>query len=248
MEPDSIINTTAKGHYVGPGYSNGDGASYAGQGGSQLKDSSNDATYGSFSQTPNTERDHQAQLGSGGGEQNRRGGGVIIIIVDSGTVQGSLFADGSPSITQGVKKEFHAGSGGYVYVKANSASIVFESDSKIHAHGGYGSDDKTSNAGSGGRIVLENVIIGDSNYAANGGCSNILTTSNYNGAAGTIYFASSKKLIIKHTDKCLASKRTILDSAEIETKEVEEIRVDNKATISFSKLRVVKNVLNVVIK
>ena len=121
MDPDSLINTTARGQSKGLGFQEGDGASYGGQGGSQTEGSFADVTYGGFSQAPNTQKDHKNQQGSGGGSENRRGGGVIIIIADNALIEGRLIADGSPSITQAVLTSYHAGSGGYVYVRCTNA-------------------------------------------------------------------------------------------------------------------------------
>ena len=81
MDPDSIISTTGKGNLKGAGFVKSDGASYAGQGGSQAKNCKQ-VTYGSFDQTPDESNLHIDQMGSGNndlGELSHRGGGVISI-------------------------------------------------------------------------------------------------------------------------------------------------------------------------
>lgn len=160
MDSDSRLNVTGKGNVrgaiSGKGYDADMGASYAGQGGSQ--DDSRDLTYGTFDQIPDSSYLNSNQMGSGGGSEDKRGGGVIILITKTGTIAGELVANGAPFSTQ-VTKEYHAGSGGYIYVKCTDSPCTI--NNLIQANGGYGSDDKKSNAGSGGRIVFDKVDVND---------------------------------------------------------------------------------------
>ena len=247
MDSDSLLSTTGKGNAKGAGYSRNAGASYAGQGGSQAENIQQD-TYGSFNQIPDGKSLHISQMGSGNnqlGDKELRGGGVIVIIADSASLRGKIIANGVPSITSEVKQFFHAGSGGYIYIKCKSPSFC-NILNEVQANGGYGSDDQKSNAGSGGRIVFTSVSIDSELYDAHGGCSNILTSSNYNGAAGTIYFTDNEKLVIKHTTKCLASQRTVVDPNKL--KEVKIFEVLNQATLAFSNNRIKRNAMNVEIE
>lgn len=117
---DSILNATGRGNLKGPtattGYNKDMGASYAGQGGTQLS-SPPDYTYGTLDQTPFDDKTllHYAMMGSGGNDEGKRGGGAIIIITKTGTISGMVQANGNPSLTK-VTPEYHAGSGGYIYI------------------------------------------------------------------------------------------------------------------------------------
>lgn len=244
MDADSTLTTTGKGNTKGKGSSGNDGASYAGQGGTQ-SENPRQVTYGSFNQTPNTQRYHKSQMGSGNNVFNNktlRGGGVIVIKAKTAILHGNIQADGSPSHTAEVKKNYHAGSGGYIYIYCyqTSGCSIFNN---VKANGGYGSDDQKSNGGSGGRIVFNNVNIKPEGYAVHGGCSNVIYSSNYNGAAGTVYFVDKRRLIITHTNKCLTSMRTIIDPKEI--KDVDILYVLNQATLAFSNKGIIKNKMNV---
>lgn len=182
------------------------GASYAGLGGTE-SDKPPDLTYGSYDQVPDTNLIHADQMGSGGGGDDKRGGGVIVIDVKYAEINGEIRANGSPSVIK-VSSEYHAGSGGYIFISCNDMPCKINSN--VLANGGYGSDDKVSNAGSGGRIVFNNVSIDDSKYDAYGGCANNPTSTAYNGAAGTIFFKDTGRLVVKHNNRCVSSSKTIL--------------------------------------
>lgn len=196
MDSESIINTTALGQLKGLGAYDGDGASYAGQGGSQYVNG-RDKTYGTFNQMPDASDMHVDQMGSGG-TPDKRGGGVVVIITNTGSINGDIYANGDPVSTK-LTETYHAGSGGYIYISCLLTSC--EVTNKVQANGGYGSDDKVSNGGSGGRIVFNNILINPESYSAYGGCSNNPLAITYNGAAGTVYFNDTGTLIIKHTYK-----------------------------------------------
>ena len=169
---------------------------------------------------------------------------LLALMLNNATLNGKIQANGSPSSTSEFKN-YHAGSGGYIYIKCASPSIC-DISNDVNANGGIGSDSDKSNAGSGGRIVFTSVHIKPEKYTVYGGCSNILTSSNYNGAAGTVYFTDSKKLIIKHTTKCLASMRTVVDPVEIS--KVDSCEVIDQATLTFSNKKIKRNKMNVEIQ
>lgn len=211
MDEDSKMNVTGMaykfGSNTGKGFDNNMGASYAGQGGTDL-DNPSDLTYGEFFQIPNDQQLHNYQMGSGGGSEDKRGGGVIVIQVRAATIRGEILANGAPSSTR-VSKSFNAGSGGYIYIKCTISVCII--NNYVKANGGYGSDDRQSNSGSGGRLVFNNVKFdNDERYSAYGGCSNNPTSSVYNGAAGTIYNEDTGKLMIRHNTRCVASGRTVI--------------------------------------
>lgn len=250
MDTESQLNVTAKGQIKGKGYNIDDGASYAGQGGSQTLET-NDFTYGYFNQVPDDTDMHVDQMGSGGGNRDKRGGGMISIIAAQGDINGDLLANGSPLTTK-LAQSYHAGSGGYIYVDCsmnNSTNTTSRNDftatgsskklfpcnlNNVQANGGYGSDDQVSNAGSGGRIVFRNVNISPDKYTAYGGCSNNPVALTFNGAAGTIYFMDVGLLVVKHTTKCQASSKTVLYPEIMMLDEVKNITVQKQATVTFS--------------
>jgi len=123
MDEDSKMNVTGMaykfGSNTGKGFDNNMGASYAGQGGTDL-DNPSDLTYGEFFQIPNDQQLHNYQMGSGGGSEDKRGGGVIVIEVRAATIRGEILANGAPSSTK-VSKSFNAGSGGYIYIKCTTS-------------------------------------------------------------------------------------------------------------------------------
>ena len=228
-----------------------DGASYAGQGGSQTLEI-NDFTYGTFNQIPDDTDMHVVQMGSGGGDRDKRGGGMISIQAAQGDINGDLLANGAPLSTK-LALSYHAGSGGYIYVdwslsynrnsmsRNNSTLADFSKrtipcniNNNVQANGGYGSDDQASNAGSGGRIVFNNVNIAPDKYTAYGGCSNNPVALTFNGAAGTVYFSNIGLLVIKHTNKCQASSKTVLYPDIMKLDEVKNITVQKQATVTFS--------------
>jgi hypothetical protein len=119
MDAESRLNVTGKGPITGRGHDNRMGASYAGQGGAQPKDSK-DLTYGSFDQLPDTSVMNNAQMGSGGGTDTKRGGGVIIIYTQTANINGELVANGAPFTTK-IGESYNAGSGGYIFVNCTSS-------------------------------------------------------------------------------------------------------------------------------
>lgn len=123
MDSDSILNATGIGNIKGSGYEDKYGASYAGQGGTQ-DPTPVDATYGSFDQVPEDDSTYLYQnlMGSGGGNAQlfTRGGGVVMIRTQNGTFNGRIEADGFPSSTK-ISTEYHAGSGGYVFLNCTDA-------------------------------------------------------------------------------------------------------------------------------
>jgi hypothetical protein len=244
MDAESTINATGKGQLKGKGYYMTMGASYAGQGGTQDSDGV-DRTYGTFFQEPDNIDLHTDQMGSGGGIENARGGGTIVIRGKNAKLNGKVIANGYPSSTVVVQSGYHAGSGGYIYIACSDRPCEIKSD--VTVNGGAGSDDQKSNAGSGGRIVLNNTLIGISKYAAHGGCSNIPVSSSFNGAAGSVYFTDSKILIYEHTNKCVAGMKSILDPENIKSQNIASLKIFNQAILSFSNSRIVGNTMEVFI-
>jgi hypothetical protein len=165
IDGESKLNVTGRGEKNGSGHSKDMGASYAALGGTE-SDKPDDLTYGSYDQVPVNDPMHASQMGSGGGSDDKRGGGVVIIDVKNARINGEIRSNGNPSIIK-VSSQFHAGSGGYIFISCNDQPC--EITNNVFANGGYGSDDKVSNAGSGGRIVFNNVNIDDSHFEAYGG-------------------------------------------------------------------------------
>jgi Tfp pilus tip-associated adhesin PilY1 len=97
--------------------------------------------------------------------------------------------------------------------------------------GGSGSDDIKSNAGSGGRVVLNNVIINDTQINSSGGCSNNEAISSYNGAAGSIYYFDKSRLLLKHSKKCVTTMNTVVNSKRLET--VQYFEAVSQAAFTF---------------
>ena len=193
MDSTSKINATGKGNIKGLGYGAGVGGSYGGQGGSQSKV---DYTYGNFDQIPDNSTTHINQMGSGGGDDAFRGGGVVVINTTQATINGKIEANGIPTANK-IGSSYNAGSGGYIYIKWYY--LTCNITGTLSAEGGLGSDDKQSNSGSGGRIVLDNVIISSDKYSVSGGWSNFNSRSYFNGAGGTIYFVKDMNLTVKNS-------------------------------------------------
>ena len=193
MDSGSRINVTGKGNIQGAGFSSKSGASYGGQGGSNEKI---DYTYGTFNQIPDGTTNNIAQMGSGGNDDTLRGGGVVIINARQATINGKIEANGIPTANK-IGQTYNAGSGGYIYIKWTDKPCTITGN--LYAEGGLGSDDQSSNSGSGGRIVLDNVIISSDKYSVSGGWSNFNTKTYFNGAGGTVFFVQENTLIVKNS-------------------------------------------------
>lgn len=188
---------------------------------------------------------HIDQMGSGGNADNARGGGTIVISGKSAILSGEIISNGNPFSTRVVESGYHAGSGGYIYISCSDKPCLISGD--VSANGGAGSDDQKSNGGSGGRIVFNNTQVDSNKYSAFGGCSNIPTASSFNGAAGSVYFTAKKDLIYKHTNKCQAGMKSILNPNDVKDENITSLKVYNQTILSFSSSSISKDTMEVFI-
>ena len=196
IDTDSSINVSGMGYAPnqGPGVGKppvhrgpfGGGGGYGGAGGAGNGDlNSGGQPYGSLTE-PN-------DLGSGGGGTNASGGGAIRLVVGNTlTIDGQILANGHDS-TWIQHLDPGAGSGGSVWIEAQSIN----GSGLISSNGGVG--EASGGGGAGGRIAIyyENLSFEPDNITARGGVG-------WNsGGAGTIFIKQLSKgtgdLIIDNT-------------------------------------------------
>ncbi len=164
IQSGGSINVQGKGYSAG----NGPGKPISGNAGGSYGGygyGNSGPVYGSYTQPNN--------LGSGG-SSSAGGGAVKLTVGGTLTVNGSINANGQPFSWWNTSA---TGSGGSVWIN----TVILEGNGAIEARGGLASD-YTQGAG-GGRIALY--------YTTNNHTGSILTSSNRDGSAGTIYKKSS---------------------------------------------------------